>query len=444
MAKKANSRSLRSRTARLNQIQATITSTSTAQKVPQNAPAVTNVPRPTVWEPVNLGDEARLTVDNLDFFDRVDERLACLFDRRPKGWKTQKETPSKAEVVPKPKLEDIARTHAYYGRLKVHKQKPNGNGWSDEASYDDTWHAERLLGAGAFGRVGLWVQRDDKDQTIDEMAIKEQDYDKDFIWIGNIPEEAVHNELMNRGSLENIQRLRGFRSFATPSDNPVLKYQGRKGDRRWRYYLEYAPHGSLQRLIARYRAWNQYLPESFLWHIFDGLAQVLIAFDETTPDLNEHKNKHKRGELRDADRLIHFDIKPDNIFLGYEQPFDTNSKNYGGHQSNVYPMVKIGDFGVAMMTSEKDNHQKSGSFWGRGTKYYLAPEQTHYGAGFPVPPNGKYLPLQDEQGNFITIEEREEEGNPWDIVFTQAMNVWSVGKVCSSEFDHALQPQPVD
>lgn len=406
--------------------------------VPQDRPATNEVPRPKVWEPVNLKDKAIWIINDPEYFAEVHERLASLFDRRPKGWKTHKKTKWAAEFtgdlelpLPKPTVEDMAKTHAYYGRRKVHHLKPDGDGWSDEAGFDDSWLAERLLGAGAFGRVGLWVSRDKNGQIIDEMAVKEQDYEETCIWDKGVPEEAVYNELMNRDGIENIQRLRGFKSYRAPGDNPVLRYAGEYRDRRWRYYFEYAPYGSLERLITRYRAWNQYLPESFLWHVFDSLAQILVTFDETGPEVKEHKT----GMVRTADRLIHMDIKPDNIFLGYEQPFDDQDHKYGGHQSNVYPMVKIGDFGVATLTSVKDR-ENPWRLWGTGTRYYKPPEQTHYGAGFPIPPNGEWVPVQNEIGQFTASETIEGEDNPTGISFGQPMNVWGMGKASVPDLDH--------
>lgn len=411
--------------------------------VAQDAPSASNtVPRPAVWEPVDLRDKAELHVGIPEYFDEVHEQLAPLFDRRPKGWKTQKETKAQGSgpASNRPTIEDVARTHAYYGRLKVHKRMPDSNGWSDHASFDDTWHAQRLLGAGAFGRVGLWVRRNTNDEIVDEMAVKEEDYAEESHWDRGVSEEAVTNEFMNRDGIENIQQLRGFKSFNSPADNPILKNRGEKGyvDKRWRYYFEYAPHGSLERLLARYRAWNRYLPESFLWHIFDGLAQVLVTFAETIPDPKEHK----KNWVKDTYRLVHFDIKPDNIFLGYQQPFDSTEDKYGGHQSNVYPMVKIGDFGVAVMTGDKDDDNPAQRFWERGTKYYLPPEQSHYGLGFPVPPNGVAVPLQNELGNFIAIETREK-ADPPQIRLTQPMNVWGVGKVFTPGLDHEF-PVSID
>lgn len=408
------------------------------QPISQDGPATNRVPRPATWEPVNLQDKEKWTINDPEYFDEVSGLLASLFDRRPKGWKTCKRTQYAAEFsgdtekpLPKPTLEDIAKTHAYYGRRKVHTLIHDGNGWSDEAGFDDSWLLERLLGAGAFGRVGLWVRRDENGQIIDEMAIKEQDYEETCIWDKGVPEEAIYNKLMNRDGIENIQQMRGFKSFRAPADNPVLRYAGEYRDRRWRYYFEYAPYGSLERLITRYRAWNQYLPESFLWHVFDSLAQILVTFNETAPDVKEHKI----GMVRAADRLVHFDIKPDNIFLGYEQPFNGEDHKYGGHQSNVYPMVKIGDFGVSSLTSDKDR-ENPWRLWGTGTRYYMPPEQTHYGAGFPVPPNGEYVPLQNELGQFTAIETREGRDNPTGITFGQPMNVWGVGKVCVLDPSH--------
>ena len=126
----------------------------------------------------------------------------------------------------------------------------------------------------------------------------------------------------------------------------------------WRFYLEYAPHGNLENLRLRYRAFHRYMPEHFLWHVFNSLAKAISALDDV-PD--------------DRDYIIHADIKPDNVFLGYKEIYD-QSKPTGGLRTGEYPTIKLGDFGCARMAKEEESIEESYSkFVNRGTPGYCPP-----------------------------------------------------------------------
>lgn len=104
-----------------------------------------------------------------------------------------------------------------------------------------------------------------------------------------------------------------------------------------RLYLEYAPYGTLANLLARYKAFNRYLPELFLWHLFNSLARAILTLEQDVPGIAPYY-------------LAHLDIKPENIFLGYETPKRHDSKYTGGlKDDNVkYPTIKLGDFGLGL------------------------------------------------------------------------------------------------
>lgn len=76
--------------------------------------------------------------------------------------------------------------------------------------------------------------------------------------------------------------------------------------KQWRYYLEFAPYGDLERLRARYKAWGMYLPELFLWHCFDWLIKACVAMQQGPFLSIEHRswNLPLPGTF-----ILHSDIK---------------------------------------------------------------------------------------------------------------------------------------
>lgn len=127
----------------------------------------------------------------------------------------------------------------------------------------------------------------------------------------------------------------------------------------WRFYLEYAPYGNLGNLASRYRAFNRYLPELFLWHVFNSLSKAVL-------ELETYKDKNKC--------LYHLDIKPHNIFLGYEGTRSQDPAVTGGLDGETvgYPSVKLGDFGIAMLGKKRDRNLIK-SIGVMGTRHYQAP-----------------------------------------------------------------------
>lgn len=143
--------------------------------------------------------------------------------------------------------------------------------------------------------------------------------------------------------------------------------------------MEYAPYGNLNILRWRYRAFNRYLPELFLWHLFNSLAQAVEAMEkdaltgDTIGSLQRHKN----------DFILHLDIKPENIFLGYEETHAERRPEApwrtGGLVEPLYPSVKMGDFGLAQYSYEGDDQDvpepaenPRGLLW-QGTPGFKAP-----------------------------------------------------------------------
>lgn len=98
---------------------------------------------------------------------------------------------------------------------------------------------------------------------------------------------------------------------------------------------------------ATYKAFNRYLPELFLWHVFDSLATALCALDfKDDPHFRRMALVH----------ILHLDVKPQNILLGYEDAYDKRRigrlrnlalQGDGAKQLPLYPSIKLADFRLA-------------------------------------------------------------------------------------------------
>lgn len=185
-----------------------------------------------------------------------------------------------------------------------------------------------------------------------------------------------------------IVHLRDYKAsvYGTPSLDALGREVNAYTDYAWRYYLEYAPYGDLENLRARYRAFHRYLPELFLWHVFNSLAKAVHVL--------EKKQRAWPDAFKDGEYVVHADIKPKNIFLGYEElerpeetpldserleePIECEQPHFqsGGLQNPedipIYPSIKLGDFGLAMYTSEQDEANPE-KFRGVGTAYFQPP-----------------------------------------------------------------------
>lgn len=168
-----------------------------------------------------------------------------------------------------------------------------------------------------------------------------------------------------------IAYLRGFRAYRRPEDV-------HEGDDQlcnmWRTYLEYAPHGDLDRLKNFYKVYYRYLPEAFLWHVFHSLAVAARALGPDD-DLGSELENIGPDRLRFGQgHILHMDFKPKNILLGYQEPH-VPKRTHGGLQTEGrvedvpdYPMIKLSDFGVASWVTEGVYFHKS-----YGTPSYQPP-----------------------------------------------------------------------
>lgn len=224
----------------------------------------------------------------------------------------------------------------------------------------------------------------------------------------------------------------------------------RSGKDRWRFYFELAPYGTLFDLMLKHQYWNQYLPEAFLWHVFDSLAEAAVQLRDCTWG-NMPTDRNPRGPPHDMDQMVHFDIKPDNIFLSYpdhrSNHHQPGGSTFGGTMKYDYPVVKLGDYGLNAWTGHNDPHNPE-ELGIRGTSGYLPPEMMGYGAWWTptrnanwTVPFGDSMQPKDRSSIHVTDDERGQRlgavkddkvlrsGAIQNFRYDEKLHVWTMGKV---------------
>ncbi|KAL7409088.1 kinase-like domain-containing protein [Mrakia frigida] len=109
--------------------------------------------------------------------------------------------------------------------------------------------------------------------------------------------------------------------------------------------MEYCGGGDLSHLIRECERTNQSFPEDTIWSYFCQIVQALGHCHSTG-------GEDEGGDGRERERVLHRDLKPDNVFL------DDNREN-----------VKLGDFGLS-----KSMGAAAFANTYVGTPYYMSPE----------------------------------------------------------------------
>lgn len=149
-----------------------------------------------------------------------------------------------------------------------------------------------------------------------------------------------------------------------PAEHFVRLRQYKVDELYCRYYTEFCEFDTLEILRLRHKAWNRYLPERFLWHIFYRLAHGYLDFVRG-PWRSLSNNTF--GQVPLGQYLLHNDIKADNIFLG------TNGSRPIDSAQGWYPVPKIGDFGLSMTTNPDEGVINTAQHIQRGTPPWKPP-----------------------------------------------------------------------
>lgn len=241
------------------------------------------------------GSRAHIQPDAVSEWDAFDLSAASNWNLRNKQQEYKDELDGVAESIVKGKVKDTILSKGRQRQEGDNKNSEQGDARilvdfrnflkakvitalaadTSEPQYDEEWVAQRFLGCGAFGSVALWVKRDKDAVEVDHLAIKQADPQRVDLWDLHAAEktdvsileeplllarEAVLQSHLNGSNIENLVHLRSFKTIDTREPATVQEEAPK-----WKFYLEYAPHGELARVIELYRAWNKYLPELFLW-----------------------------------------------------------------------------------------------------------------------------------------------------------------------------------
>lgn len=245
---------------------------------------------------------------------------------------------------------------------------------------DDEWGPVRILGAGSYGHAGHWQKRDPRNVPIDELALKESvlENNKPPRTAAEIPSKYNKPRVLKEATIQNDLNWKEERAAPHLRRYKFISDHRAAEAGRYRSFLEFCPHNSLDHLRCLYRAWDHYLPEVFVWHVFHYLAISCEAFRQPPPPdalaVDEDEFEDYEADAEAGLFCLHLDMKPQNVLLGYE-PDDPS-------QHPDFPEPKMADYGMSEYSGPGDLRNPT-SFWWRGTKVYLG----------TVSPSIPYVPL---------------------------------------------------
>ena len=248
-----------------------------------------------------------------------------------------------------------------------------------QIEHDDeriVWSGSRVLGRGTFGVATLYTGHDSRTaEQVDSLVLKEGDLQSEvqgFVPVpgqepvGGLAKDAAILADLNKQDPHN--RTNFLRRFAFDQMNE-----------RQRSYMEHCAM-DLNRLKARYCLFDKYLPELYIWHVFEQLCEGLIVLQRPphpTTVMMEHARLdelHQGAVDRNTMYCINCDLKLHNVF----SCFETTTYSFGEGQSATYPDVQIGDFGTAEYVFP-DNSENPYNLI-NGTGFQFPPERRQWKA----------------------------------------------------------------
>lgn len=238
----------------------------------------------------------------------------------------------------------------------------------------DDWIPQYPLGQGGYGKVAKWAKLDAIGNVLDELAIKEAKASPSSLYAPDLTREAViHGHLTAmKASKDTISQLRGYKMFTQQTNTEADKV---------RLYLRYEPLEDLGKLDDRYMAFDQFLPELFLWSMLRDFAEANTLLKRCPSTWNPVTVPPFSPNIppdfaRDTDKfLLHLDVKPGNFLIG-PRPAEKPRCYYPPR----YPRIRMADFGFTTPKSAQSQRRRS---FDCGTTNYINPEQLGYSKFWP-------------------------------------------------------------
>ena len=296
----------------------------------------------------------------------------------------------------------------------------------DISNDGQTWVPHHIVGQGGFGIAGLWQKINSSGNVIDETVIKQlHQYTSQNQKLREMQYKVRTEASVNRDAqrqAEDLLQAEDQQNTTASPEHSILHIRNYKYNRRCntcRFYSIYAPHSTLEDLLRRYKCWNEFLPELFIWHLAYSLAKAIKALS-VSPHPSSLVHSHPDFEQDDYSKkcfILHLDLKTDNILLDYapleDDEIDNMYKDFTSGRANPnnpihsYPSIKLADYGLSEYAGSRN---KLSDFKG-GTDGFRPPEQTGFGL---IPPNH--------------FEQHHWPVHP-DDTWTERANVWGVGRV---------------
>lgn len=167
------------------------------------------------------------------------------------------------------------------------------------------------------GEARIWLLRREKDQKL-------------------IVCKAIPHGRYSQATPYEVRVLQGL----LPAHDRIIRLRDWfSGPKSTQMYFDFFDGGDLEQLSYQYYRRRARFPESFLWHVFLQLTEA-VAFIHYGYDVRRGRKQPAKWQ-----RIIHRDIKPQNIFL--RLPL-----SYPGR--GLYPHLVLADFGLASLKDTSD------------------------------------------------------------------------------------------
>ncbi|OQN97051.1 hypothetical protein B0A48_16855 [Cryoendolithus antarcticus] len=233
----------------------------------------------------------------------------------------------------------------------------------------ETWHEHAPLGAGAYGVVAAFARSDDNQTLIDRCGVKDSyapsvwAWNEMRSWTGYPVQPGAAPIIAEVGAMEALRPARSKHIVEIRSATENL------ARRRYRIYMEYCGRGDLLGPFEHYDRRGRPVPEPAVWAVLWMLTEAFLVLDQGHPTI----------PVAGWQPIVHRDIKLGNIMLGGDTlDFDEKTSPF-----QLYPVLKIGDFGMAI---QEDANAPVVAAYRTGTNGSQSPEQQ---PGCPYPQTSK-------------------------------------------------------